>query len=253
MTVETLHDALTLLPADLVAAADKRRGRKRGTVHWQQWAAMAACFVLVFCAGTFAMLVMTPMGGSTKSTAAMDMEAASREEAVAEAPAAAAPAEAGPMETVAANETGGTGSTMTQEAASDWCGVLAPGFLEAQWFETPYGSAVNHGSTPYVTLAASAGELESYMNRRDFQDMSSLQNLAALQEEGWFELYDLLLVQLPYVTDPSILEIQETEEGWILVLPEQTTGAPVWSYHLVLTVEKGLVPNGEAVTVSFGG
>ena len=47
MTVDTLHDALTLLPADLVAQTDERRCRKSRRVHWQRWAAMAACLVLI--------------------------------------------------------------------------------------------------------------------------------------------------------------------------------------------------------------
>ena len=47
MTVDTLHDALTLLPADLVAQTDERRCRKSRRIHWQRWAAMAACLVLI--------------------------------------------------------------------------------------------------------------------------------------------------------------------------------------------------------------
>ncbi len=51
MTVDTLHDALTLLPADLVAQTDARRCRKGGHIHWQRWAAMAACLTLILGGG----------------------------------------------------------------------------------------------------------------------------------------------------------------------------------------------------------
>ena len=43
MTSEKLHDALNLLPADLVAETDALRTQaKKPQVHWQRWAAMAA-------------------------------------------------------------------------------------------------------------------------------------------------------------------------------------------------------------------
>ena len=43
MTSEKLHDALSLLPADLVAETDALRTQaKKPQVHWQRWAAMAA-------------------------------------------------------------------------------------------------------------------------------------------------------------------------------------------------------------------
>ncbi len=96
MTVEQLHDALTLLPADLVAAADRRRSRKTAVIHWQRWAAMAACFTILLCAGSFWMLILTPKGSSMETAADMEMmaaEAAPAEAAQAEEPAAAAPAE----------------------------------------------------------------------------------------------------------------------------------------------------------------
>lgn len=40
MTSEKLHDALSLLPADLVAETDALRTQaKKPQVHWQRWAA----------------------------------------------------------------------------------------------------------------------------------------------------------------------------------------------------------------------
>lgn len=43
MTSEKLHDALNLLPADLVAETDALRTQaKKPQVHWKRWAAMAA-------------------------------------------------------------------------------------------------------------------------------------------------------------------------------------------------------------------
>lgn len=53
MTVDQLHDALTLLPADLVAQADRHRGRPRRASFWRPLAAMAACLALVMGCGFF--------------------------------------------------------------------------------------------------------------------------------------------------------------------------------------------------------
>ena len=54
MTAEQLHDAIGLLPAELVAEADAlRQSRPLRRGHWKRYAAMAACFILVLgCAMT---------------------------------------------------------------------------------------------------------------------------------------------------------------------------------------------------------
>lgn len=100
MTVDTLHDALTLLPADLVAQADARRCRKRGGIHWQRWAAMAACLALMLGGGILfrhsRLLRMDSIGQVTSFAAENAMDQAPgeafRQESVTQA-AAEAPAE----------------------------------------------------------------------------------------------------------------------------------------------------------------
>ncbi len=95
MTSEKLHDALNLLPADLVAGTDALRTKpKKPQVHWQRWAAMAACLAVVLLAGTMFSRLLGRMG-SSKTTAAVDQfqmfvaETPDRENA---APESAAPA-----------------------------------------------------------------------------------------------------------------------------------------------------------------
>lgn len=51
MTAEKLHDAITLLPADLIAQADLKRSASRPPLRWQRYAAMAACFGLICFSG----------------------------------------------------------------------------------------------------------------------------------------------------------------------------------------------------------
>lgn len=95
MTSEKLHDALNLLPADLVTETDALRTQaKKPQVHWQRWAAMAACLAVVLLAGTMFSHLFGPKG-SSKTAAAVDQfqmfvaEAPDRENA---APESAAPA-----------------------------------------------------------------------------------------------------------------------------------------------------------------
>ena len=72
MTSEKLHDALNLLPADLVAGTDALRTKpKKPQVHWQRWAAMAACLAVVLLAGTMFSYFFGHMG-SSKTAAAVD-------------------------------------------------------------------------------------------------------------------------------------------------------------------------------------
>ena len=53
MTSEKLHDALNLLPNDLIAETDALRTRKeKPPVRWQRWAAMAACLAVILLAGS---------------------------------------------------------------------------------------------------------------------------------------------------------------------------------------------------------
>ena len=81
MTSEKLHDALNLLPADLVAGTDALRTKpKKPQVHWQRWAAMAACLAVVLLAGTMFSYFFGHMG-SSKTAAAVDKAPMSIEEA----------------------------------------------------------------------------------------------------------------------------------------------------------------------------
>lgn len=68
MTAEKLHDAISLLPADLIAEADTVRCGKPKRIAWKRYAAMAACFALVACAAWFASLVLIPRGATETVT-----------------------------------------------------------------------------------------------------------------------------------------------------------------------------------------
>lgn len=101
MTAENLHDALNLLPADLIRATDQlRTAPKPKVIPWRRWVSLAAVLALVV--GTtfvFRKTILPGMGGASdaaaQAPAAMapemkeyDMEAAAEEAAPQEAPAA---------------------------------------------------------------------------------------------------------------------------------------------------------------------
>lgn len=118
MTAEKLQDAITLLPNDLVASTDRLRTAP-GTrmIRWKQWAAMAACLVLLLSTGlVFRGRILPGMGTKTESAAAPMMEA-SRKESAMGAPAAdeAAPEEA-PAEAGMADTTGQSAEPEKQAA-----------------------------------------------------------------------------------------------------------------------------------------
>lgn len=84
MTPEKLHEAIGMLPSDLVAEAEEQRNQlPKKKSHWKQIAAMAACFAVVLACGLF--LTQMGMGGSSKS-AAPESALAAPEEPAAPAP-----------------------------------------------------------------------------------------------------------------------------------------------------------------------
>ena len=86
MTPEQLHDALGMLPTDLITETDKLRSRPAPKViRFRSILAAAACFLLVLGCGLFAMDSILPTGGSTKE--------AMKEESMLAAPQAPAMAE----------------------------------------------------------------------------------------------------------------------------------------------------------------
>lgn len=90
MTAEKLHDAISLLPVDLIDAADEKRQQKpRSRPARRQLAAIAACFGLVLACGLF-LRAFFLTGGSKSSTMTMAEPAAVEQEFALYAPTQAA-------------------------------------------------------------------------------------------------------------------------------------------------------------------
>ena len=106
MTIETLHDAIGLLPNDLILETDKKRNRPVKTARWKRIAAMAACIALIlYCGLLFRSGLLT--GGSKSAPVEMMQQAATPEAPAAqmeENSLAGDPATAAPREEAAAEE-----------------------------------------------------------------------------------------------------------------------------------------------------
>lgn len=99
MNPEMIHDALTLLPNDLLLNVEKLRSAPRkARMAWRRMAALAACFALLIYGG-FLLRSGFLSRNTAKSTAA-----APQAEAPAESPAAAAPEAPAPVMDVEAEE-----------------------------------------------------------------------------------------------------------------------------------------------------
>lgn len=76
MNPENIHDALNLLPDDLIAEADTLRQRKPRTIPWKRLIPMAACFALVLGALYVMLPILTPKGSleaAPEAAAPMEM------------------------------------------------------------------------------------------------------------------------------------------------------------------------------------
>ena len=246
MTAETLHDALTLLPADLIAQADRKRNRKPVRVHWQRWAAMAACLAVIL---SFGLLLRSRLlyGGAKSASAEMSLQAAADncapEEAAAEVPAAgttaAAPQSAPPLQDSA--------------AATMWSGQ---GIRYVNTPDNLYTTGCRvHG--PEVTLITSREALDAYLDNWDLDYfLDELRTACQDYDDVWFADHDLVLIPIyPVSADGSVTatEVTETEDALeiYIAVSQPDADAECTTWHILLETEKGRISNAGAITVVY--
>lgn len=253
MTAEKLHDAIGLLPADLIAEADRRRQGKPEVIRWKRYAAMAACFALVLSCTWFASLALMSGGGAAES---MKQTAA---------PAAAAPMEPAAREEAAAEEAPDSivsGSSNAMEGTER--AVYASG-LTVYSIETPVkpGSAC-FDSTERVMLVTSREELESYLTDKDWiYDFTEVREVCAAFDGAWFEDHDLLLltVHAAYTDVPyAVTSIEDTggtdPKGWdwyvfYTTAAENHPEGETTCFHLLTELAKGqIAPEDSILTIA---
>lgn len=242
MTAETLHDALTLLPADLIAETDKKRGRKPVRIHWQRWAAMAACLAVILGVG------LLLLSGGTQSAA--------QELSLSEAAADCAPEEAAEAPAAGAADDKGA-PTRTESLLQDSAvSTVVPdrGIRFANTPDNLYTTACRLQG-PEITLIASREALDAYLEEWKTDYLLEELRTACEDYDGlWFEAHDLVLIPVyPVPVDGSVTvtEATETEAGLTVHIavsrPEGDAECTTW--HILLETEKGLLSSADGVTV----
>lgn len=257
MTAEKLHDAITLLPGDLIAEADVFRNQKAAAkpIPWSRYLAMAACFAVVLSCSLFAARLFAPKGAT---------ESAMQD--AAEAPAAAAPAYGdAPAEEAAPEEfsngsTSGSG-TITEDslcelpAAEPEASARDASAISCQRVETPLKpSAACFSSSAMVTLIHSPEELETYLSEKDWiYDFTDFPAACEYYDENWFAEHDLLLLTIhaAYPDVPYTVTAIEDVRGvdplgwdWFVYFSNRGTDDPdqeLTVFHLLTELEKGLI------------
>ena len=244
MTAEQLHDAIGLLPADLVAEADAlRQSRPLRRGHWKHYAAMAACFALVLgCALT----VRLGMTGKMSRTDAV-MEAAPAEIPALQAPEAPAATAAGTARDADNGQSmDSADATALLETAA---GSETPEIL---CIPTPANLSGTkcYASGPKITLVSSREELEAY--RTKWEGAYLLDELTAAWEafdESWFEAHDLVLIPVD-AASVSVTEIL-FQEGSLEVHLAVTHSDADTSWLVLLESEKGAVSDDGNIRMIF--
>lgn len=233
MTSEQFHDALTLLPEDLVARADEFRSRKPKIIPLQRYAAIAACFaVLVISA------VMVHMRKSAPSEMAMAAPySAMRDTGVV---AAAAP------RIEAAKEVPETsGSTAAADGAIPFTCVETPVNVHSS-------ASFDHG--PSATGVASREELNDYLSKWDrLYLLDTLRDACEIYEEDWFASHDLLLIAVDCVTGPCAVTDLAIADGVceVTITLDGENTENLTNYHILLPMEKNAVTDPGNITITY--
>lgn len=260
MTAEQIHDALTLLPSDLIEAADKKRSRKNKPIVWKRYAAMAACFALVACSSWFCLQLFGPKGSSMKSLEESPAEAAAMQAeengsggtSLTMETQAAAYEEAAESKNTAGDIQADTSEKSTSTAAAFYSGISQPRYIEAVFAS----SSACFGSNPRPWLFQSRGDLESYQETSIRFQLENLMEDCKDYDDVWFESHDLLVVSLygvPADVQNPVTGIQEQDGQWVICVENyyDSPAAERMNWHVLFETEKGLIPDRDSITIVY--
>lgn len=272
MNAELLHDALNLLPGDLIAPVDALRAAPRKPKNaWLRYAALAACAALVLWCGMLASRMFS--AGSTMESAAQmeaDLEYShiSGSGNMGGAPAADGTAnyEKAPTDCDCAAEAIEESAPLAPEKITiDPPATGGPSGPDKYYVGGSAGYAVTFGHKegveyPQVTVIRSRQELDNHYDAyRDYYDMDSLEDGCTHWTESFFAEHDLLLI-LVMENDgydcPQVGYLNEQEDGsWELTFPgtwevgEGIDAETPW--HIYVEIKKGLIAENDTITLKF--
>ncbi len=252
MTVENLHDAIGLLPADLITETDEKRQHKaKKVIPFRRIAAFAACFALVLCCGWYASLLFAPKGAGAP---AMQFDQTAAPEA---------PAEAAPMENAVAGEAESPGAEVVPTYAAaeggsapdtdESCKDPLTGSEEAlTWVETANIGSVNLTAEPQLFLLRSSQEWNDFCVSYGCWDLDALEQSCAVFD---FESQDLILVLLKAVSVDASVHFQSltNQDGaWTLTLTlSPSSGEAVHDRFVLVPIEKNTLPQETALELEI--
>lgn len=280
MTVENLHDAIGLLPSDLITAVDEKRSRKPKVIPFKRYAAMAACVALLLC-GSWVFAMTQAMGGAKETAMATpELQAAdSVTNSAVDAPAAKAP-EASPMEAapeepaaVAAErgagepeedavcgyptiETYAAGEIPPEGvAAEEWEGYPEFPAEDVQYANTKNIGTASTTSDPVIRVLRSRTELEDFRERFGYYTMEAFDACCEIYDESWFEHHDLLVVLVRSKYEDghlSLASVTESDGAWCIRF---YSGGPYTgeqtSRFVLAALDKGIIPEGSHLFAMF--
>ena len=236
MTSGQFHDALTLLPEDLVARADEIRNGKPKILPWRRYAAIAASFAVLLAS---AVMVHT----LRQKNAVSEMAVAAPFSAMYDTGAAD---QAPRMEAAQANKASGAAP---EAAAAD----AAFPFL---CVETPVNvhSTASFVHGPSATGITSREELEDYLSKWDkLYLLDPLRDACEIYDEGWFTSHDLILIPVDCAAGPCTVTDMILADGAceVTIAISGAEKEEPTNYHVLLPVEKGAVTDPGNITVIY--
>ena len=214
MTSEQFHDALTLLPEDLVAHAEQYRCRKPRVIPLKPYAATAACLAVVLCAAALFRVAQQKSMETDKAVSFSVMQDAG-----------AAPAESPRMEAAA-----------------------VPSCPMVETPDLPNTAEIDHSAA----IITSRSELEGYFTEMGrYYQLDALRDVCALYDETWFSNSDLLLIPVDSVSPScSVTDVTLADGVCEITITGEETEAGT-NFHLVLPVDKDSVTDTKNITVIY--
>ena len=214
MTSEQFHDALTLLPEDLVAHAEQYRCRKPRVIPLKPYAATAACLAVVLCAAALFRVTQQKSMEADKAVSFSVMQDAG-----------AAPAESPRMEAAA-----------------------VPSCPLVETPDLPNTAEIDHSAA----IITSRSELEGYFTEMGkYYQLDALRDVCALYDETWFSNSDLLLIPVDSVSPScSVTDVTLADGVCEITITGEETEVGT-NFHLVLPVDKDSVTDTKNITVIY--
>lgn len=220
MTGEQFHDALTLLPEDLIARADEVRSRKPKIIHWRRYVSLAACCaLLVLCGALYE-------SRSSKSTS---------------------------PEMVSAFRDAGSAQRTDEAPASGNSGAVDAEIAAPQCLEIPDLSNGAEGTAfPTVSLFDSREALEEGLSEMgESWDISGLETACEGFDERFFASQDLLLIFSQDVT--GVCEVQDitwqTNGCTVKIAMHSDDREDTTNYAALIPTQKGEIFPGNVAVV----